>query len=88
MADYFIFERGIPYIELTLNKIKLSSFAGKELQSRELGKILGGENCCICSCTPESWNNVYVTGLNSYNNNDDNGAGYGSGELGHPRPAK
>ncbi|MBD5307694.1 MAG: rSAM-modified peptide [Bacteroides sp.] len=70
----------------SLNKIKLSSFAGKELQSRELGKILGGENCCICSCSPDKlWDNVRGTGQDSYNNNDENGAGYGSGELGAPK---
>ncbi|MBD5243986.1 MAG: rSAM-modified peptide [Barnesiella sp.] len=69
----------------SLNKIKLSSFAGKELQSRELGKILGGENCCICSCSQDRWDNVKGTGQDSYNRNDENGAGYGSGELGAPK---
>ena len=69
----------------SLNKIKLSSFAGKELQSRELGKILGGENCCICSCSQEIWDNVKGLGKGNYDNNDENGAGYGSGELGTPK---
>lgn len=31
-------------------RFKLSEMSKSELQAREMNKLLGGENCCICSC--------------------------------------
>ncbi|MBE6275923.1 MAG: rSAM-modified peptide [Bacteroides sp.] len=33
-----------------INKIKLSSLSNEDLNKREMNKLLGGENCCICYC--------------------------------------
>ena len=37
-----------------LKKLRLSSLSKSELQAREMNKLLGGENCCICGCTGPS----------------------------------
>ena len=33
-----------------LSKIKLTKLNEAELSERELNRLLGGENCCICGC--------------------------------------
>ncbi len=33
-----------------LKRLKLSEMSKSELQAREMNKLLGGENCCICTC--------------------------------------
>lgn len=68
-----------------LNKIRLASFAEEELGKRELGKVLGGENCCICSCDPNvSWGTIKGPSNSNYANNSDDGVGYGSGAYTPP----
>ena len=54
-----------------LKKLKLSEMSKSELQAREMNKLLGGANCCTCSCAGSS-----IT----YDNGDANNsseAGYG-----------
>ena len=33
-----------------INKIKLSSLSNEDLNKREMNKLLGGKECCICTC--------------------------------------
>ena len=37
-----------------LKKLKLSEMSKSELQAREMNKLLGGANCCSCSCAGTS----------------------------------
>lgn len=64
-----------------LKRLRLSSLSKNELQAREMNKLLGGENCCICPCDGSS-----STSQNGYANNADNyhddRGGYGSGSFG------
>lgn len=60
----------------TLKKIKLSNLSKDELGKRELNRLLGGANCCICSCSGDA---AKETGGDSYKSSDDSGAGYGVG---------
>lgn len=69
---------------MKLKKISLSSFAQEELKNRELRSILGGENCCICTCSNQLWNSL-DGGNGAYSRNDGDGAGYGSGSFGAPK---
>lgn len=62
----------------TLKKIKLSNLSKDELGKRELNRLLGGANCCICSCPS---NAAKDTGGNSLKSSDDSGAGYGVGSY-------
>ncbi len=54
-----------------LKKIKLSHLINEDLQKREMGFVLGGASCCICSCRGNSgdWNNGHANradGLSTY----------------------
>lgn len=58
-----------------LRKINLVKLSKDELDKRELGKLLGGETCCICGHGP----------ANTYANNSGDlsspGGGYGTGSF-------
>ena len=63
-----------------LKKLKLSEMSKSELQAREMNKLLGGANCCVCTC------NGFDTGLNSGNSEHSgggvsDGGGYGVGSY-------
>jgi natural product precursor len=68
----------------TLSNLKLAQINKADLEKREMNRLLGGANCCICSCigVPSG-----VTTLNignseySYDGVSDTG-GYGSGSFG------
>lgn len=36
---------------MVLKKLKLAQLCKAELNQRELNRLVGGEKCCICSCT-------------------------------------
>ena len=38
-----------------LGKIKLDQLNKAELSEKELNRLLGGENCCLCACAGPSW---------------------------------
>lgn len=62
-----------------LKKIKLSNLSKDELEKRELNKLLGGENCCICSCSEI---NSTVSDANSGNSSgQEDIGGYGTGSY-------
>lgn len=64
----------------TLKKISLSSLAKSELENRELSKVLGGENCCICGCQGPS--GVLANGNANHSDDWSGTPGYGSGSFG------
>ena len=37
-----------------LGKIKLDQLNKAELSEKELNRLLGGENCCLCACAGPS----------------------------------
>ena len=37
-----------------LGKIKLDQLNKAELSEKELNRLLGGENCCLCACAAAS----------------------------------
>lgn len=62
-----------------INKIKLSALSNEDLNKREMNKLLGGENCCICYC---QWSGTSLDlGNLAHLKNDDTGAGYGTGKF-------
>lgn len=65
-----------------IGKLKLTALSNADLEKREMNKLLGGTNCCICSCTTE-----YLSSLNAGNSGNASGVvhdqgGYGSGAYG------
>lgn len=54
-----------------LSKIKLTRLNEAELSERELNRLLGGSNCCICGCRGSS------------SNQDNGGANEGGGASGY-----
>ena len=62
-----------------LKKLKLSEMSKSELQAREMNKLLGGANCCVCTCSfgmsLETGNNEHAGGGVS------DGGGYGVGSY-------
>jgi natural product precursor len=60
-----------------LKKINLVNLSKNELQKKELNKLLGGENCCICGCNGGS------TGDNRDANYGDGASGLSSPEGGY-----
>jgi len=64
-----------------IGKLKLTALSNADLEKREMNKLLGGTNCCICSCG--EWLSTLDTG-NAGNISGvvhDQG-GYGSGSYG------
>jgi natural product precursor len=68
-------------------KIKLHKISAADLQAREMNKLLGGQNCCICACKgPSSTQDNGSTnqgggtsGLHSYSDGEwQGGAGFGA----------
>ena len=64
-----------------LKKLKLSEMSKSELQAREMNKLLGGSNCCICPCDGSSSSYDNGNANNTGNISPDRG-GYGSGAYG------
>jgi len=66
-----------------LKKIKLAALSNVELQKAEMHKLLGGENCCGCTC--RSWDqggsSTIDNGGANYNDNWEGSGGYGTGQL-------
>lgn len=63
-----------------VSTLKLSSLSLKDLEQREMNKLLGGENCCICTC------GVILSTLDTGNAGNRSGVehpagGYGSGSY-------
>jgi len=58
-----------------LRKINLVKLSKDELDKRELGKLLGGETCCICGYGPAN------TNANNAGNLSSPGGGYGTGSF-------
>lgn len=63
-----------------LKKLKLSEMSKSELQAREMNKLLGGSNCCICPCGGPS--STYDNGTANNMRNISDGGGYGNGAYG------
>lgn len=61
-----------------LKKISLVSLSKDELKKRELSKLIGGENCCICACNFDS---TLQVGNISLNANSAILGGYGMGSF-------
>lgn len=65
-----------------LKALKLSSLLNDELEKREMNKLLGGENCCICGCS--GGDTTLETGNREHSGGGVHDAGgYGSGAYGH-----
>lgn len=66
-----------------LKKINLSSLSKDELEKRELNNLLGGENCCICSCWAEHQGGSSTASSGGGNNAIGSNwqSGYGSGSF-------
>ena len=63
-----------------LKKLKLSEMSKSELQAREMNKLLGGANCCVCTCNIKM---SLETGNNGHAGGDvSDGGGYGVGSYG------
>ena len=60
--------------------LRLVEMSRSELKARELNKLLGGQNCCICSC-PEGTALVQGNCLYGCDFSDPYG-GYGCGAFG------
>ena len=52
-----------------------------DLEKREMNKLLGGENCCICSCTSGFLGTLETGNAGNKRNVIHDQGGYGSGEL-------
>ncbi len=61
-----------------LKKLKLSEMSKTELQAREMNKLLGGTNCCICPCDRVS-GAVSNGGANNSGGIEPDRGGYGNG---------
>lgn len=64
-----------------LKKLKLSEMSKSEMQAREMNKLLGGVNCCICPCGGPS-STLDNGNANNAGNISPNQGGYGSGSYG------
>lgn len=63
----------------TIGKLKLAQLSKAELSKREQNRLLGGENCCICSCSyPIAMTSDSAGGMKS-NGLYSPGGGYGTG---------
>lgn len=60
-----------------LGKIKLNQLNKAELSERELNRLLGGTNCCLCGCRGSSSN-----GQNGAANTAGGTSGYYPGDGG------
>lgn len=60
-----------------LSKIKLNQLNKAELSEREMNRLLGGENCCICGCRGSSSN-----GQNGQANTQGGTSGFYPGDGG------
>ncbi len=68
-------------------KIKLNQLNKVELNEKEMNRLLGGDNCCICGCVLGS-DHIQATLTNGYANNAGGesglfspGGGWGNGEF-------
>jgi natural product precursor len=64
----------------TLSNLKLTQISRADLEKREMNRLLGGANCCICNC------NGLGTGLGTGNseysgNGSSDFGGYGVGSF-------
>jgi natural product precursor len=65
----------------TLSKLKLTQISMADLEKREMNKLLGGANCCVCTCngTPST---SLGTGNSEYSGNGSSDlGGYGVGSF-------
>jgi natural product precursor len=66
---------------MKLKKLKLTELSRRDLDRREMNRLIGGENCCICTCGGN--NTALNTGNNEYSGNGvHETGGYGSGSFG------
>lgn len=69
-----------------LSKIKLSQLNKAELGEREMNRLLGGENCCICHDRGSSSIELNQAANNAGGTSGlipgDNGGGWGTGKFG------
>ncbi len=67
----------------TVRNLKLSQLCENEMGKREMNKLVGGANCCICGCnTDGSHQDTLTNGTANYNGDKYSpGGGYGSGEF-------
>lgn len=63
-----------------LKKINLINLSKDELKKRELSRLVGGANCCICHCNDD----VAAISIGGTSNNfgiQDPAGGYGTGSF-------
>ena len=63
-----------------LKKISLVSLSKDELKKRELSQLVGGQNCCICSCSGPATINE-ANRAQSWGYSDPWNGGYGVGAF-------
>ena len=62
-----------------LKKISLVSLSKDELKRRELSQLIGGKNCCICSCGGDAA--IAIGGTSNNFGIQDPAGGYGTGAF-------
>lgn len=64
------------------SRIKLTQLDKVELKKKELNRLLGGGNCCICNPTSKDSYNANIAGGSSGLIPGDGGGGAGGGTFG------